>query len=278
MAPVLKTGVVMSHQEFESLHFRQNLHNMTLKKILPCILFQGHFSVKKIKLEILAESKRQIDRKIENYLLRQWDKTLQEARIKGVKAWDSVIYRFESFSVADGNVVLRLSTVPFSIMRSARYYVLELKKLGKTYFPHGVFVSLVIKTKDGYYIRVKISSQTLNAGIYDLVGGVASKSEVALHNAQDLFQMSFNEMEEELGVYQNKVADIFLLGAVASSSLNVSLVFQVDLSITKEEVTACFFEKNDGEVESIDFLRVDEFKSALVEMGGYKAKIFDLVS
>lgn len=241
------------------------------------MLFQGHFSMERVTVGVVEQSQRKVDQNMELALLKQWDKTLHQARESGVKAWDSTIYRYETGEVYNTDVHLTFSRVPFSIMRSARYYVQELKQLGPAYFPHGIFVSVIVKTSDEHYIRVKISSHTLNAGIYDLVGGVASEHEVRVNSSHDLFQIAYNELEEELGIEKDKIKDIYLLGAIASTSLNISLVFHADLSITRNEVVTCFKTKNDGEVEHVEFLSRDQFIAALEEMGSYKSKIPNLL-
>jgi hypothetical protein len=94
---------------------------------LPMILFQGRFDPSQISIKH-SPSTRKTTEELKERISTNWTRTLEEAKSKGIKIWDSVNYRLNDFNLSRENLELNLGEITFKTRVGLR----ESKTLFKT--------------------------------------------------------------------------------------------------------------------------------------------------
>ncbi len=243
---------------------------------LPKILFKGNYTAADIMVSTLAKSTRKIDAKLEQQMQVRWQELLTEAKSSGRKLWDSELYRFEDFRTGP-KLELTFSTVPFSVAKAGSAYIDEFNRLGEEYYSKSTFAIGLAKTSDDCYILGEVSSNYMNTGAIDIIGGVLSKSEGLMTNSNDLFAALYKEFEEEIGIKKESLAHPRLLGAILTMKFKVCLVFHLEISLTKNEVQDIYDENKDDELSRIIFIHENKLKEELTKLPDFRSTVVDLL-
>lgn len=243
---------------------------------LPKILFKGNYAAADITIATLAESTRKIDPKLEQQIELKWQELLTEAKASGRKLWDSELYRFENFRT-DPKLELTFSTVTFSVAKAGSAFIDEFKRIGEEYYSKSTFVIGLAKTSDDYYILGEVSSNYMNTGAIDIIGGVLSKSEGLMTNSNDLFAALCKEFREEIGIKQENLANLRLLGAILTMKFKVCLVFHLEIALTKNEVQNIYDQTKDDELSRIIFIPENELKNELAKLPDFRSTVVELL-
>lgn len=239
------------------------------------ILFQGKFSKNNVKCKYNNVSSRKIDHDIEEKTKQIWQQKIEEAKKNSKKIWDQLVYRLESFSVDGDRCELEFSTIPFSIRSSIKDFISDLIKNGDEYLPMAAYSSIFIETIDGNFVFGEKSDEYVANRKYSHIGGVFNKSEEYDGNP-DLFNESSKEVKEELGIEDDDIEEIKLLGAFRSESCNVGFVFCCELKLTKDEVIEKFKKRNELELKNLFFAKREDLRDVGVNKIGKEPELVDI--
>lgn len=218
------------------------------------ILFTGNWEQKNVVI-FNIESTRVIDEKIEQYSQNVWEQKLEIANKQGSKLWDSIVYRFELSNYTNDKLDINLSDISFSTRLGMNECTEDIRIAGELYAPRGVFTSCMIKTSDNYLIFIEKSNKFFTEKKLSFIGGILSRSESTIDSGGDLFFAVKNEVTEEIGIPDDSIISCRLRLGYLTENFNVCFVFDVNLSLTKNEVSKIFKQNSDGEALDILFIQ-----------------------
>ncbi|MFO0704658.1 MAG: hypothetical protein U0517_01620 [Candidatus Andersenbacteria bacterium] len=223
------------------------------------ILFRGSWTPNQVSISEVASS-RLIDTNLEKAAQNAWNMSLVQAAKNGSKLWDSEAYRYESAHMNAASLVLRFSTIPFSIRLGMNKHTRAIKSLGPKFATRGLYTSCLVSTTDKSFVFIEKSKKFFTNKKYSWIGGILSKSEAILTSGSDLFEATKKEISEELGLTTNHIVSLLLRTGYLTDNWNVCLLFEASLSLTKTELTARFMQKNDGEAKNLLYISYDQIK------------------
>lgn len=226
---------------------------MNLSEEVVEILFNGSWSKSDVSIQETTSS-RIISNEIEDLAQKSWKESLFEAKKKGQKIWDSLIYRFEDSQVKNETLRLSVSTIKYSTRVGMNRLTARIKSLGVSYAPQGMFSSCLVKTKEGKYIFIKKSNKYWTNKKVSWVGGIFSQDEVPLAHGEDLFKAVKNEVCEEIGIPYKYLDDTRLHFGFLTRNWNVCLLFKINLSLTADEIEDYYDKYSDDEASGILFV------------------------
>jgi len=245
--------------------------------IKPEILWKGEIRESGITVNIIpeAESNRRKDPELESeFCPKEWQSRLLEAQEKGQELYNGTSYRMESFDFEDGRLALTVSPIEFSkrwtLKRSPR-----LEQLGEEYYSHGLSTAGFVQTSDGKYIFTQKSGKSASVLKIDIIGGVLEKIEPA--SGVGLFNNNRKELKEEINVDPTMINDMRVIGLVRSHTTDIVIVTFTKLNITLEQLHGVFDQREDFELEGIEVVEADDLEGFLIQQGGYKPFLFELL-
>jgi len=224
------------------------------------ISFSGNWRADSVLISE-QKSSRHEDKDLSMKAIKSWKATKDEAESKGQKIWDSLVYRFESCLISNDSIKLQISTIPFSIRYGMNKFTEEIKMLGLSYSPKGMYASCLVKTKDNRFVFIEKSNKYVTNKKFAWVGGVLSKSETEIKTGSDLFQAVAKEVIEELGIDFNDISNFHLQIGYLTENWNFCLLFSLQINLTKQDVQNKFNAHSDGEASQLVFLDVDNIES-----------------
>lgn len=246
------------------------LKNMNIK-----ILFQGNYSNQNVTCHFNQQSLRKIDPVIEQKAVQLWQQKIQQAQEAGKKIWDQPVYRLDKFHLDRDNCVLDFSTIPFSIRTSLKDFTEDLVKKGEDYLPMAVYSSIFIETTDGVFVFGEKSDEFVANHKYSYIGGVSNQID-GFKGDPNPFVSASSEITEELGIEDNDIEEVKLLGGLKTESCNLALVFYSKLKLNQKEVMKKFKIGNDLEMENLFFAKKGDLQEVCLHKIGKEAEFFDI--
>jgi len=176
---------------------------------------------------------------------------MKDAAEKGIKAWDSQVYRLENFQVRHESLFLKFGLIPYSTRMGIKKYRNEIDSLGPDYFSKSLYVSAFIETRDSKYLMGRLSGKTLNEKTVDFIGGVLSFDEIKIKSSGDIWKIMYRELEEEANIKKEDIQSAILIGGAVSWYSNVALVFYIKLKIDSETAMKGFNKRSDDELSEL---------------------------
>ncbi len=226
---------------------------MNLSKEVAETLFSGSWLMDNVNVQEISSS-RIISNKLDDLAQKNWRVSLSEAKKRGQKIWDSLVYRFEDSQVEDGVLQLSVSTIKYSTRIEMNRLTDDVQSLGRPYASQGMFSSCLIKTKEGKYIFIKKSNKYWTSKKVSWVGGIFSQDEVQLIHGKDLFKAVKNEIHEEIGVPYKYLDEVRLHFGYLTQNWNVCFLFKINLDLTVTEVKSYYEKYSDDEASEILFV------------------------
>lgn len=199
------------------------------------------------------------------------------AEKRGVVVWNSNTYRLESINAESGKLHLELGYIEYKVRATMRN-IPGIYDLTDEHWPKGVFVTSIIRTGDGFYVFGELSGKTIVDKIYDTIGGTLTPEEGSVKTGNDLFTALYRELKEECKISGDSIKSCSLRGAILTDFLNVGLLFEVELTRTKDEVKKDFEMENDGELSDLIFVAPGEakkFTESIAHFGPAAGAIMD---
>lgn len=249
---------------------------------LPHIVLKQHITAAEVSITHVQKSTRTIDPALEKKIDATWSDILLEAQAHNKQIWDSQIYRIEDIAITADQTEKKLRIVFTTIPYSKRYPMNRLEKevetLGFDYAAHSAYASIFVHTVDGYFIFIKKSSKYFTEKNIDFVGGAYSADEQKIVDGNDLFLATHKEIVEEIGVPAQHIAHSHICTIYATKRGNFCFLFDVQLSLTREEVEQHFARDNDGEAESVVCVKgragLNDFRREVSEETKYKIEAY----
>ncbi|HBI17663.1 MAG: hypothetical protein UR60_C0006G0034 [Candidatus Moranbacteria bacterium GW2011_GWF2_34_56] len=241
----------------------------------PKIIIKGKFYPKDINVDFSNSSNRKIDFEIENKIDKKWKEYEGEKKQEGGMIWDAVTYRLEDLKVRENKLNITLGEIKYSKRIGARWFLDKLEKLGEKYYPRGVYLASIVKTKDECYVMGDLSGKTLVLSDVSLVGGVLSKDEGIIEKSDDIFKALQREIKEELNINKENLEDIYLKAVILTERLAIGFIFCVNLNMNMENVQSNFI-VND-EFVAVKGYGKKEIKDILKSMSGARALVGELI-
>ena len=245
---------------------------------LPRVLFKGKYNLKNIETKFSNTSNRKINLSLESKLQKEWKQILREVTKRGIKAWDSNLYRLDNFEAQKDKLSLTLSTIPFSISKSMNRYLDNLYKLGEDYFSKSLFTESLIKTSDNKYVFGKLTTNYLTSRKIDLIGGVLSKDEQIVKNGKDVFKALFTEFKEEINISEKHIKSSILIGTVLTPKTKVGLIFDTCLSISSRSLIHHFKRSENDEIEDLILVDKIDLMNTIDKTAEYRTEIEQLLA
>ena len=239
------------------------------------VLFQGNYSNQNVTCHFNQQSPRKIDPVIEQKAVQLWQQKIQQAQEAGKKIWDQPVYRLDKFHLDQNNCVLDFSTIPFSIRTSLKDFTEDLVKKGEDYLPMAVYSSIFIETTDGVFVFGEKSDKFVANHKYGYIGGVFNQID-GFKGDPNPFVSASSEITEELGIEDNDIEEVKLLGGLKTESCNLVLVFYSKLKLNQKEVMKKFKVGNDLEMENLFFAKRGDLQEVCLHKIGKEAEFFDI--
>lgn len=243
---------------------------------LPKVLATGKWLPEQVDV-VHSLSNRKINPDWEAKCEAEWLRKVEDAKITGKKAWDSVTYRLNDLKVENNRVLLDLGTMPFRI-RNTFQNVVDVKDAEEPYLPKGMFVAGLIQTADDLFVFGMPSEKTLVNQKIDFIGGTLVKDEHIVNNGSDLIASLGAELSEEINVSAEKVGSNHLISVVLSDRFNVGLIFHVQLKISSEKVLELFRQSNDQEMSDVVFVAKKDLYNFVSDIPGFGKAVVQSLS
>ncbi len=202
-------------------------------------------------------------RVIEDY----WLQFCQEKRAEGRKVWNGTFYRFERLFVNEARNEVCLECSIFEMKQMM--YLRSIAGQSNYVPPANLFVASMTRTSDGLYVFGHASGTTLEEQAVNVVGGTLSKSELEIHDYQDIRQSLLNELYEELGVTLANITACDLLALVRTHRDGVGLLFKSELNCSKAELQKIFEANDNDELSELEFINPEKVADFMLQAGGY---------
>ena len=243
---------------------------------LPKVLATGKWLPEQIDV-VHSLSNRKINSDWEAKCEAEWLRKVEDAKITGKKAWDSVTYRLNDLKVENNRVHLDFGTIPFRI-RNTFPSIVEGQEVEEECFPKGIFVAGLIQTTDDLFVFGKLSGKTLVKRKIDFIGGTLVKDELIVNNGSDLIIALEAELLEEINVSPEHVASYQLISIVLSDRFNVGLIYHVQLKVSSETVLESFQKANDQEMSDVVFVEKKDLYNFASDIPGFGKAVVQSLS
>jgi hypothetical protein len=243
--------------------------------IAPRVLAQGEFNPSDILVSFTEQSNRKIDPEVESQIDSYWQKVLDDAKEKGKNIWNGISYRVDDFEITkEGKLKVTFSPIEFKtregLITTETYYLLS-----EEHYRKGAFVSSLVRTRDGYYVFVQLSGLSHNKSKVELLGGIVGDS-MDVRSGEDLFTVLYQELNEEAIIAKKDIQTCILQLIFINLTTNIGFHFDVQLSITKEQVEKQFQEgKRDVDIKDLLFVHETNLQKQMQSMATYKPFLYE---
>lgn len=224
---------------------------------IPHPLIQGDFTAADMNISVVDASLG-LSEKTEHKIEQLFAEKAKEAEEKNLNFFNGTSYRLSDWHYQDNTLNLELATYDFK----HRYGLVAMtrnKEIDETqHRRNGCFVGSTVITSDDKYIMVKLTSKTVNPNTYDLLGGMV-ETDVPMHPHTYLFDVLYQELEEEAGITQADIAKCTLKMMYAGMNGHVGFYFETKLSISQQELEARFTHNTDIDIDSLHFYTANEY-------------------
>jgi|GEM_PF-5479414 len=241
------------------------------------ILFAGQAQAADVVVRFKREELPVADPKFKQRVDLAWDKLQDEAKNKKALLWDALLYRLDDFHQHSEGLELDVSLVSYRFAKTARTLP-DLAELPSTAWPQSIFTCGLIQTSDNFFVFGKRGA-TVSRNSIDMIGGALSFTETRLTSGTELFQAIGQEIKEETGVMDNDISELFLKAVFfVPESYKYGFLFSVQLTMNATSVKERFDQLSEKEeMSELIFVSGSELKKTLLELGGYKPILAELV-
>ena len=229
-----------------------------MEQTVPYPLSIGHYVEQDFKIEVV-EQEMELPEVIEEMIEQNWVEKTKLAQEKGQRMFNGFSYRVVSHNTEGNKIELDLALFDFR----HRYGVICIAKESGVQIQHnGTFVGSSVRTKDNYYVMVKLSGKSMNTNNYDLLGGMV-ETETDFTGSSFLFDVLYQEMQEEGGIERQDVKSCEMRMMYQGEYGHVGFYFETDLKITKADLESRFENNSDQDIESLVFFNQEEYEQIL---------------
>lgn len=241
------------------------------------IIKKGPIKPENIVIKKYKRSQRKIDILLEKQIEKKWDEKVKEAKEKRQQIWDNKLYRLDSCREKASNVIMNVSLVNYSILRSLALLREKLENYSEDYYSKALNVASLIITSDNKYILGVKSSKMQYLDKIDVVGGTAEYGDI-LETGYDLLTVANKEMYEEINVQISAIKKQSILGIILTAYSNVIVILETILGIDVEAVRKLFDKRSEEEFEDLVIVDKDKLQEYLNMLDGKFPLIAELIT
>lgn len=210
-----------------------------------------------------------------------WDRDAAEFAAAGVVVWDGEPYRLENLPelMRTGNqepIPLAVAPIKYRYLNAFRTHRTEMLKTPDSW-PNHVSIGGPIRTADGWYVMGERSGTTVSTHRYDFIGGGVGEDEIVLNSGEDLRAVHIVELEEEVNILEEHIAELHGIGVLQSATTAVLIMLLTDITLTRAELEKRFETRSDPEMAGLVFKREGDFQTFLSSIGAYHALLPQLL-
>lgn len=241
----------------------------------PSIVSKFQGSLEDVIIRNAQKQTLEVSQSTQKLLDHIWTILEKKAQDEGRNLWNGQSLRLDHFEEQDGKLYLDLSHIWFK----DRYGLEAAYRSDECSTPsersQGLAVGAVVKTSDDWYVFGLQSQTTMSSSQYAFLGGLADDLE--LNSGYGLYQEMLREVEEESGILATDIEFARLLGMFQNHVAGYIMLFDVQLTITRDEVYQRFQENSDVEHADLVFVTPEELSEFLKQMGSWKSLVLDLL-
>jgi len=214
---------------------------------------------------------------IETRIEEIWEEKVIESKERGKPIFNGTSYRLINWSFKNNLLEITLGTFDYK-------HRLGLSTMGQRGELHntsivqgGCFVNSTTITSDGYFCMVKLSGKSMNNNIYDFIGGMAETDTPFNHHTY-LFDALYKEMEEEACIDKDMIESCTLRCFFQAKNGHYGFHFLTKLSKSKTDIEKRFKDNTDIDIDSLVFLKKDQYLRKLSQLPGHKPLIGEIIS
>ena len=247
-----------------------------MEKIKPKVLLEGKLLPENISITV-SESNLILTDEIEKRIKEIWEEKLVESRERGKEIFNGNSYRLNSWDYENKKLELDLAIFDYK-HRLGLVTLIEQGEIDETkYVQGGCSVGATVKTSDDFYVLVKLSGKSMNNNTIEMLGGMA-ETETPFSGGNFLFDVLYQELEEEACVGKGDIESCWLRGFFSGTAAHYGFYFETRLNITAEEVAVKFADNSDVDVDSLLFFTRQEYLAKLEIISQNKKLIKQLVT
>ncbi len=154
----------------------------------------------------------------------------------GDSLWNGMSYRLEKYKSIDGITIAHFGTSEFKNSYGSKEVSDTLFQLPFEERPNCMYVTTLLETVDGHYILGQTGSGGIHEGRIALIGGNLNQDEMKVRQYADLVTYLEMELEEELGLANDRMSQHDCLGFFQSQSGRIGIFFHTQLNFSSSEV------------------------------------------
>ena len=239
------------------------------------ILAIGKYSPDDILVSI-ARSNRKIDPEAESKIEAIWLEEKKRAEEAGKICYNGMQYRLNSIHADENKIEVELGNIDYKTV-VALFKNPASENLAEEYQRKNCHVSVTARTTDGKCVMVELSGKSMNSNTVDFLGGMLERP-LEIKAGQDIFQAAYSEMNEEAGIKQSDILEIYLRAVLMLVKSTVCFYFEAKISMPSNELQNRF-EKSvrDQDIASLRFIDEKDYVEFLGQVNESKRFIGGVV-
>ncbi len=195
---------------------------------------------------------------LEKYMANYWKAECEKAAAHGQVLHNGKLVRLAGFDVEGSTLCFQFEETCFRDFAATNLNLSHEKPfVSPRHRANALGVSASVMTSDGFLAWGRRSDRVyFHRGCLQAFGGMLEQNDRDEAGRYDVFGRMARELSEELGVAQDEVATMTVIGLVRDISiLQPELLFDVEMNLTRRELTSRFSPtRSDGEHTAIEFL------------------------
>lgn len=210
-----------------------------------------------------------------------WERDAAAFTNAGVLVWDGKPYRLENLpefmkTSSTGPIPLTIAPIRYRYLNAFRRFGTEMIQTPESW-PNHVSIGGPIRTADGWYVMGERSGTTVSTHRYDFIGGGVGEDEIVLNSGENLRAVHIIELEEEVNILEEHIAELHGIGVLQSATTAVLIMLLTDITLTRAELEKRFETRSDPEMAGLVFKREGDFQTFLSSIGAYHALLPQLL-
>jgi 8-oxo-dGTP pyrophosphatase MutT (NUDIX family) len=196
---------------------------------------------------------------VEEMIARTWEAESAVAQEEGRKLFNGRVGRLVELAASDAALSFRLGDTCYrDFLGTNLFHAAQVARLSSSFLANALGISALVLTRDGFAALGRRSRKVvIHAELLHTFGGLLEEADRTAQG-YDLVKSIKRELEEELGVGPADLSAIAVIGLVRDRAIQQpELIFEIILTLTRNELIAKFGASHDDEHTSLEFVADD---------------------
>ncbi len=196
---------------------------------------------------------------VEEMIARTWETESAIAQEEGRTLFNGLVGRLVGLEATDTSLNFRLGETCYrDFLGTNLFHAAEVARLNPSFLADALGISALVLTREGFAVVGRRSRKVVfHAEHLHTFGGLLEEAD-RTPKSYDLVGSVKRELEEELGVGSAELSRITVIGLVRDRSIRQpELIFDVNLTLTRNELIAKFGAQHDDEHTALEFVADD---------------------